>query len=1320
MVLTLPISDQVHSFFLKGLEKRAQLIGAERSDAVMISSKISHQLLDQMTASISGTDGLISDEKCSKLMITRISNSALTVPIQYVADIVHWIETMLQVNHQLFVHINECVCDFIKDDEGNWFFINLKSLQITPESHGRVRMWHQITTNPSSAAALMAQFRPRLSAHERNLKHEAELGILCKLCGLYYIEHSTIDVTKDRNNFGYNEESKDGVTITVVPAYGYSMTCFAAAIVASIYRSYQLPLTRHASYLLNNYSSHQEMHFRSVRQSSELGAEGKDGSVVGNGRGEGNANAKGSGGNSDIVICCYHCCTIYEKHLLLNRRSDVLYALLGIITHKEENSSSPLDKVTTESGPGEAIHTKSETGIPPRPKSAPSSASRRTLPFSPSLSHSQNQLRSSVSFNEEFKLKEKNGTIKSKLLQYWRDLTQASPLSPSSIVERCSFHALPRSAQHFRLLTMFHCMIFEDPSEMADQLRRSHDDNSPSINNPQLSNQIPTSLNPPTTLYNHCLIYQFGQQEVFIPFTISRETLKRDPSSHSYYLPIQECRIQHVLSKKEDLFQYLKQSKMRCYLLSYDEQRRTKTPNLFSKKSFNLQKSFEERKQERLAAFLLSRSNSSSRLSVPGSPTSPHKVDNPRDVIMNECEFEFSFHELKGYEKDVNVLSTGFAKFDLVIKVKSLHLSTVSFKISFAIQLDSELPTNLNTVRNFAVEDKKIYWPSADYYPKQSALPSTWLSMLLIPSTAFISAAALEAAEQKAEEEEEENHGNFDANSAGIVNAPSPHSLHKKKGKEEEGEDKRSKLTNGRRSSSAVKSTLIQNNPALRRSSQMISALSALSTPQLPNASQITNSKDDISSLSILPADKREKRSFMINKVTDAIHLKDHEFVISKKSPPSTVNLDTHTAVVPTPSAAPFQTTTVSSQAIQKSQIHLQDPKESEKKETQRIREFSSHYFSQSELLRTKTINIADGFGNTDSNSPTEKETNSNTGGRGSLVAGRRSLILNELYSAINQDKQLSTNTSQSNKDFTNTVNEREGESKGNRLTPTQILQSNEGYQRLIAFLEELFLKEEVQHQSGNNKADEDRGNERGREDEDEDEEDEYDDILLLKSKKIIDKLIIILKNIKVDYFQSNFVADNNSFPSSPIPAGRGTTSSSRPSLLQRQRSSDRLILSPAASFRGLRPSMRQSSFSNNSKQSQTQGKNSLLTFQTTKMKQIQQRLSYIKEFEDQSDDEDDEDGKGLKKKKGTKKTKEREEKDDEDEEEEDANSLDSDMNYISEDILNSMIYTLQYILVIDFLPRRIKWMTLKSLIFEYSPMFFTTLDKSTKIASIH
>jgi hypothetical protein len=96
--------------------------------------------------------------------------------------------------HNLSLHLTDCVCDFIKDDHGNWYFINLKGFKISLESKARVKIWHAINIlhRPEDEVVKNRQ----LTKQERFLKHEAELGVVCRLCGLYYIENAVIDSAK--------------------------------------------------------------------------------------------------------------------------------------------------------------------------------------------------------------------------------------------------------------------------------------------------------------------------------------------------------------------------------------------------------------------------------------------------------------------------------------------------------------------------------------------------------------------------------------------------------------------------------------------------------------------------------------------------------------------------------------------------------------------------------------------------------------------------------------------------------------------------------------------------------------------------------------------------------------------------------------------------------------------------------------------------------------------------------------------------------------------------------------------------------------------
>lgn len=586
-------------------------------------------------------------EKCSKLMITRVSNSVLEVPTQYISDVVHWLESILQNQSNLFVHVSDCVCDFIKDDQDRWYLINVKGFKVTPESKVRIKLWYGLNgKNPSACDGV------NLSAKERFLKHEAELGVQCKLCGLYYIENSGIAV----------QSSVDEVP-SVVPAYGYTITASAAAIVASIYRAYNLPCTRFASYLLNNFYN-SKIQFRSVKRSLES-TNFDEGFQIRN-----SEFLQKVSNNSDIIICCFNCCTIYERNLSLNKSGDILYQLLGVQQTDEDGSFDAMLSGKAESPPFASGNDLSKEKSP-QPKL-----------FRP---------------------------IFDKFQAYVKEMKQKGVI-PSGITrmrdEFCTFQALPRNISHWQFLLMLHCVVLED-KDKVDEVSKAFQ-------------------NSPQDTIDLCLYYQLGQLEVFVPFSIKESQLRSSTSSTDHFqrtIPVNECRVHHFLANKTELFEILKSKKIDFVMLSHDENRSKLKP----KKSF---KSASERKQERLTALL----QSSTRKSGLGSFESLSRVGSSQNFFFQptqkEGDFDVQLGEMKSYA-DGEDLSSGFAKFDALLKFQAVNLGTISIRMSFALNMSEEIPVNLAEVKSFFVERKCLYWPSADYYPTQSPLPITWLSMLV-------------------------------------------------------------------------------------------------------------------------------------------------------------------------------------------------------------------------------------------------------------------------------------------------------------------------------------------------------------------------------------------------------------------------------------------------------------------------------------------------------------------------------------------------------------------------------------------------------------
>lgn len=90
-------------------------------------------------------DGELNDAKIDKLIVTRVSHAALSTPIGYMTEIAHWLSNTINSVYKLNIQIESMVCDFIKDDFGRWYFVNLKGFKIHQECIPRVRLWHHVS-----------------------------------------------------------------------------------------------------------------------------------------------------------------------------------------------------------------------------------------------------------------------------------------------------------------------------------------------------------------------------------------------------------------------------------------------------------------------------------------------------------------------------------------------------------------------------------------------------------------------------------------------------------------------------------------------------------------------------------------------------------------------------------------------------------------------------------------------------------------------------------------------------------------------------------------------------------------------------------------------------------------------------------------------------------------------------------------------------------------------------------------------------------------------------------------------------------------------
>jgi hypothetical protein len=1311
-------------------------------------------------------------------MITRISSSVLEVPIQYVAEIVHWIECVLQNLQSLFVHIVECVCDFIKDDSGKWYFINLKGFQISMESKARVKIWYSLNysskkknitsgeekeekekeKNPLSSSEAVA-YQP-LTRYERFMKHEAELGIMCKLCGLFYMEHATIDVVKQSYHQQQQQQSqqvgkdsreptlevKGGVPITVVPAYGYSMTNAAGTVVASIYQSYNLPITRFALYLLNNYRSN--INFRSVKRSKESLQfdEGiASASRLDSDEGKKNTHLTGT---TELFLCCYHCSTIYEKHLSLIQRSDALYQLLGVPKKKKDVF---FDAISSGDNPDPAANA---AAVVVSSKKKMDTASGRIRPHSaPALRQSQSQslkmmLMDSTSNDQQpssAAIEKANNQLLGKFRTFFRELQDKNAWKPV-VEDYCTYNALPRTVKHWQILTMIHCIVLEDKEFIQTKAN-------------QFSN-FPSSSSSASSLQgDYCLIYKIGQMETIIPFSIEKSAFinavrKEEQDTHHHgsssstpfaakqgkkkqnsssggvvhvtpiTLNIKESRIHHCLANKEELFQYFKEKNINISLFSYDEDRKNRPP-LIKKKSF-YEKTFEERKQERLSSLFLTSSSTSATSSPFPSPSrqntassssssgaadclSPAAPSSSSDhTMMKECEFDIFLNEMKYFDEN-SILMNGCAKFDLLIKLKSVNLSSLSIRLSFALHVDSELPLNVNSVKSFFIEKKNIYWPENDYYPTQSPLPATWLSMLL------------EDYQQK------ESNDRHDTNSHPTVSFVDE--LAEKSSENSESEDVKEKLDEIRYYTDHHQAVCEEAKATTEKKGNTIIRPSKIHNkgnhfPQSPHHHNTEHDQKGKNSVAVevstrrasflssspsrgaaidqeellTPAQRREnKKSFVRNKFSSTFLLNENQFdpkyieknTLALRKMSKILNVKTENLTLlgqlqlPSPTEHPHHA------------IPLPSP-------------FNpSLSTSQSEEI-SPLVSLNRPHS---AHSPVVKETTED-------VVTRR---IREFSRLFNPFSSSTTNpiSSQHHSSIVRIAEHHHNaqiKKKNDEAKALSAIYHNEGFERLLHLIENIFSDEETaffQHlekfknpfsfypldKSSQHSSHYPSKIAHLEDDNDEDNEEVW---RLLKSKYVIEKVVETLKNIKLEYFHkdsSNNLNNKSNQEEDLLITGKVAVHHHLRN--NKQKSSSKSDIE----FKRQKQASQPSTFIEEKKKTMNGDpvngiRESLKSFQKRKITDVFDDT--VERIKGENNDEQGEEN--------------QDEDEDQDDEEGEADSLDSDMNYISEDILNSMMYTLQYVLVLDFLPVRMKWLTLKSLIIEYSVMFFSSKNNKSSI----
>jgi len=303
--------------FLSSMNRQLDLTEMERSRALREAISAHRHAGFKNVCTLTDDKGEVTQMSTSQLTITRVSRDALKEVQVYIERLVHWIQTTIRLSDHLIFHFSDIVCDFIRDDQGKWWFIQCKGFAPFPLSVERIKVWHSLKQKGKST-------RTQKKMSEVLDKLERERGRCCAMCGLNFQEGQLIQIEiaprdedlavgkeggvdeedeedDDKEEDEEGEEEEEGgekrtrgassklksktkskakldgregdsrrgkplpsgpsappppsrLTSRQVPAYGYALSVMAATRLAESYRDGRVPLTKQARHLIEQHS----------------------------------------------------------------------------------------------------------------------------------------------------------------------------------------------------------------------------------------------------------------------------------------------------------------------------------------------------------------------------------------------------------------------------------------------------------------------------------------------------------------------------------------------------------------------------------------------------------------------------------------------------------------------------------------------------------------------------------------------------------------------------------------------------------------------------------------------------------------------------------------------------------------------------------------------------------------------------------------------------------------------------------------------------------------------------------------------------------
>jgi len=383
-------------------------ISATEQSLAKAASSIAHKAVGAHNiVSITGDRGTgVTPEAMREVSCMRVGRRALILPHLYMERLISWVQNVMQLTSDVRIHLSDAVCDFVRDDKGDWWLLQLKGFRISPLSRQRCLDWY------NERAFGLARAK-KATPSEQRAKLDAERGYKCKLCGLNFQEGQMVEVEDAAPQplspgTALPSRRTQRPSLNTVPAYGYELSRRMACRISEIYRDASFPLTKFSRAVLTG-----EAHVMEAR------------SVVEKLRELEVLELKRSTGGE--LSCCYLCFQNMEEYQRVQDRCQEIYDLVradsvdlrgGGLHRKEKGKEKGKGKGKGEGaakedpgdkdGDGDGDGDKKRVSARGRPRSAspsrPSAQSRRI--GAEQDPHSTLSVSASVNFADGLKLRE--------------------------------------------------------------------------------------------------------------------------------------------------------------------------------------------------------------------------------------------------------------------------------------------------------------------------------------------------------------------------------------------------------------------------------------------------------------------------------------------------------------------------------------------------------------------------------------------------------------------------------------------------------------------------------------------------------------------------------------------------------------------------------------------------------------------------------------------------------------------------------------------------------------------------------------------------